>query len=77
MVSAEWTARPELQSLTRAWPPERQILLLTTALGAPTAAAAAWRRWNETASLPLPRLSTFPLLHSEDRSFSQFGVGIL
>ncbi len=51
MVSAAWSARPELQSLYRAWPPERQILLLTVALGVPSAAAAAWRRWNELCTL--------------------------
>ena len=51
MVSASWTARPELQSLYRVWPPEQQILLSTAALGAPSAATAAWRRWNQLCTL--------------------------
>ena len=64
MVSAAWTAKPELQSLYRAWPPERQILLLTAALGAPAAAAAAWHRWNELCTLDEATPSEVRLLAS-------------
>jgi Uncharacterised nucleotidyltransferase len=41
----------KLQLLCRSWPPERQILLMTAALGRPDAAAGAWRKWNELCSL--------------------------
>jgi hypothetical protein len=40
-----------LQLLCRFWPPERQILLLTAALGRSDEAAAAWRAWNELCTL--------------------------
>jgi hypothetical protein len=75
MVSAARTDGPDLETLNRVWPPERQILLLTAALGAPGPAQAAWRRWNQLCTLDEATSPEVRLLASVARRMPELDPG--